>query len=120
MKLRNLLLGITACAVLGTVAGCSKKPAPEPVTNAPAADATPTPAPTPTPAAQPQAQPAQATQAQIDAIVFDRAYARAAGLTARKDYPNALQAIGVFKDYKLTPEQQAKVNALKAQIPGAR
>jgi hypothetical protein len=118
MNLRNLLFGITACALMGAVAGCGKKSGTEPGTNAPASAEPTPPAATPVGAQPVPGQPV--SQAEIDAMIFTRAYDRAAGLVARKDYPNALQALEVFKEYKLTAEQQAKVNALKAQIPGAQ
>ena len=62
---------------------------------------------TPDPATQPEAQ----------AAFFLRTYDRAKSLVEAKDYAKARQTLELFKQYKLTPEQQQAVDKLKAQVP---
>lgn len=62
---------------------------------------------TPDPATQPEAQ----------AALFQRTCDRVNGLIASKDYKQAQETLALFKNYKLTPEQQKIVDQLQAQIP---
>jgi outer membrane PBP1 activator LpoA protein len=61
----------------------------------------------PDPTAQPEAQSA----------LFRRTCDRVKVLIAHKNYQQAKEAIDLFKNYKLTPEQEKVVELLKAQIP---
>lgn len=38
-------------------------------------------------------------------------------LIANKEYQQAQEALNLFKNYKLTPEQQGIVDQLQAQLP---
>jgi recombinational DNA repair protein (RecF pathway) len=62
---------------------------------------------TPDPTTQPEAQ----------AELFKRTIDRAKSLIENKEYAKAQEVIDLFKTYKLTPEQQALVDQIKAQIP---
>ena len=62
---------------------------------------------TPDPATQPEAQ----------AELFKRTHDRVKGLIAGKDFDQARRTLELFKQYKLTPEQQQAVDKLKAQMP---
>ena len=64
-------------------------------------------APTPDPVTQPEAQ----------AALFQRTSDRVRSLIAAKDYDQARRTLAMFKEYKLTPEQQQVVDKLQAQIP---
>jgi hypothetical protein len=66
-----------------------------------------TPVSTPDPVAQPEAQ----------AALFQRTVDRARSLIAAKDFDQARRTLEMFKQYKLTPEQQQIVDKLQAQIP---
>lgn len=90
MKTRILLVVSALCT--GFFGGCGKSnetaPAPDPVT-------------------QPEAQ----------AALFQRTLDRAKSLVEIKDYDQARKTLELFKQYKLTPEQQQLVDKLQAQIP---
>lgn len=62
---------------------------------------------TPDPVSQPEAQ----------AALFQRTCDRAKGLIAAKDFDQARRTLEMFKNYKLTPEQQQIVDKIQAQIP---
>jgi hypothetical protein len=62
---------------------------------------------TPDPATQPEAQ----------AQLFQRTHDRVKGLIAAKDFDQARRTLELFKQYKLTPEQQQAVDKLKAEVP---
>ncbi len=61
--------------------------------------------------------PDPATQPEAQAMLFQRTAERAKGLIDSKDFKGAQAALDVFKQYKLTPEQQKTVDQLQAQIP---
>jgi hypothetical protein len=91
MKKLILQMVIAVCVTL--LSGCGKS--------------SNTAAPTPDPVAQPEAQ----------AALFQRTCDRVRSLIAVKDFDQARRTLELFKDYKLTPEQQQIVDKLKAQIP---
>jgi hypothetical protein len=91
MKTKALSVIIAVCA--GLLGGCGKS-----------GDA---PASTPDPVTQPEAQ----------AALFQRSVDRVNSLIAAKDFGQAQRTLESFKQYKLTPEQQAIVDKLQAQIP---
>ena len=62
---------------------------------------------TPDPATQPEAQ----------AALFQRTCDRVKSLLANQDDKQAQEALNLFKNYKLTPEQQKTVDQLQAQLP---
>jgi hypothetical protein len=90
--MKKKLIWLLACVFLGMLTGCGKR-APE--------------AQTPDPATQPEAQ----------AELFQRTFDRAKSLIEAKDFEQARKTLEVFKQYKLTPEQQQLVDKLQAQIP---
>jgi recombinational DNA repair protein (RecF pathway) len=61
--------------------------------------------------------PDPATQPQEQAILFDRTIGRAKSLIEAKQYQMAQESVDLLKTYKLTPEQQAMVDKIQAQIP---
>ena len=65
---------------------------------------------------QPQT-PDPATQPEAQAALFQRTCDRVKVLIANKDYKQAQEALNLFKNYKLTPEQQGIVDQLQAQLP---
>ena len=69
---------------------------------------------------KPPQAPDPATQPQAQAALFQRTCDRVKGLIANKDYQRAQEALNLFKNYKLTPEQQRIVDQLQAQIPKAK
>jgi hypothetical protein len=69
-------------------------------------------------AKQPQA-PDPTTQPEAQAALFQRTCERVKVLIANKDYKQGQEALNLFKNYKLTPEQQKIVDQLQAQIPKA-
>lgn len=62
----------------------------------------------------PQVEPEQ------QAVVFERMAERVRSLISIKDYEHARQALDLLAKQKLTPEQQAIVDKLKAQVPPAK
>lgn len=93
MNIKTNLLRLVACLFLGALAGCGKS-----------ADEQ---GQTPDPITQPEAQ----------AALFQRTCDRARSLIASKDFTQAQKTLELFKEYKLTPEQQQIVDQLQAQIP---
>lgn len=91
MKKQILPVIIALCA--GLLSGCGKSN-----------DASST---APDPAMQPEAQ----------AALFQRTCERVTGLIETKDFAQAQKTLDVLKDYKLTAEQQQRVDKLRAQIP---
>jgi len=91
MKKQILPVIVAVCA--GLLSGCGKS--------------SDTAVSTPDPVTQPEAQTA----------LFQRTCDRARSLIAAKDFDQARRTLEMFKDYKLTPEQQQVVDKLKAQIP---
>lgn len=67
---------------------------------------------------QPQT-PDPATQPEAQAALFQRTCDRAKAAIANKDYKQAQDALNLFKNYKLTPEQQKIVDQLQTQLPKA-
>jgi len=63
--------------------------------------------------------PDPATQPEAQAALFQRTTDRVKSLIEAKDYKQAQDTLGVFKNYKLTPEQQKIVDQLQNQIPKA-
>jgi hypothetical protein len=61
--------------------------------------------------------PDPATQPQEQAILFERTIGRAQSLIEAKQYKMAQESVDLLKTYKLTPEQQAMVDKIQAQIP---
>lgn len=61
--------------------------------------------------------PDPATQPEAQAVLFQRTVDRAKSLIESKDFKGAQAAVDVFKQYKLTPEQQKTVDQLQSQIP---
>jgi hypothetical protein len=61
--------------------------------------------------------PDPATQPQEQAILFERTIGRAQSLIGAKQYKMAQESVDLLKTYKLTPEQQAMVDKIQAQIP---
>jgi hypothetical protein len=57
------------------------------------------------------------TQPEAQMALFQRTTDRVKGLIEAKDYKQAQETLAVFKNYKLTPEQQKVVDQLQAQIP---
>lgn len=107
MKIKHVLCGLTICAAIGLVAGCKKK---ETVTAPPPVDSTAMPG-----AAQPDSATGQ--QSAEDAAIFQRAMDRAKALVDQKDWAAATAQFTAFDTLKLTPEQKAAVDALKAKVP---
>jgi hypothetical protein len=68
---------------------------------------------------KPPQTPDPATQPEAQAALFQRTCERVEALIANKDYQQAQEALQLFKNYKLTPEQQKIVDQLQAQIPKA-
>ena len=65
-----------------------------------------------------QAQaPDPTTQPEAQAALFQRTCERVKVLIANKSYKQAQEALDMFKNYKLTPEQQKIVDQLQAEIP---
>lgn len=92
--MKNLLKIIPTIAVVCLLTGCSDSGS--------SSDAQ-----IPDPATQPEAQMA----------LFQRTCDRVRGLIEAKDYKQAQETLAVFKNYKLTSEQQKLVGQLQAQIP---
>jgi hypothetical protein len=92
IKMKTFLPIIVVALALGFTAGCGKS-----------SDAVTT----PDPNTQPEAQ----------AALFNRTFERAKYLVTAKDFVQARQTLDVFKEYKLTAEQQQQVDKLKEQIP---
>ena len=67
---------------------------------------------------QPQT-PDPATQPEAQAALFQRTCERVRVLIANQDYTQAQEALNLFKNYKLTPEQQQIVDQFQAQLPKA-
>src|SRR5688572_25702811 len=94
LKMKNLLKHLPVLVLAAVLAGCgdsdnsAKMQAPDPAT-------------------QPEAQ----------AALFERTLGRVKGLIEIKDYKHAQGVIDLFKNYKLTPEQQKIVDQFQAQIP---
>jgi hypothetical protein len=65
---------------------------------------------------QPQI-PDPATQPEAQAALFQRTRDRVKSLIANKEYQQAQEALNLFKNHKLTPEQQEIVDQLQAQLP---
>ncbi len=63
--------------------------------------------------------PDPATQPEAQAALFERTCERVKVLIANKDYKQGQEALNLFKNYKLTPEQQKIVDQLQSQIPKA-
>ncbi len=63
--------------------------------------------------------PDPATQPVAQAALFERTCERVKVLIANKDYKQGQEALNLFKNYKLTPEQQKIVDQLQSQIPKA-
>jgi hypothetical protein len=91
--MKKPIVQLLACVLLGVLTGCGHSAN--------------TAAPTPDPATQPEAQ----------AALFQRTCDRVKGLIANKDYKQAQETLALFKNYKLTAEQQKTVDQLRAQIP---
>jgi len=67
---------------------------------------------------QPQ-PPDPATQPEAQAALFQRTCDRVKVLIANQSYTQAQEALNLFKNYKLTPEQQKLVDQFQAQLPKA-
>lgn len=65
------------------------------------------------PPLDPQVEPEQ------QAAIFNRMAERVRSLISIQDYEQARQALDLLAKQKLTPEQQAIVDKLKAQVPPA-
>jgi hypothetical protein len=68
---------------------------------------------------QPQV-PDLATQPEAQTAIFQRTCDRVKVLIANQDYKQAQEALNLFKNYKLTPEQQKIVDQFQAQISKAK
>jgi SWI/SNF-related matrix-associated actin-dependent regulator 1 of chromatin subfamily A len=132
MKMRQAILGVTVCAALALVSGCSKeepsagetpKATAESASGADTAKAVAEAASQAAGEAQKAAQ-AAATQAVVeaaDAAAAATAQAqalidKAKNLVTDQKYQEALPVVQQLSNLKLTPEQQKLVDGLKAQI----
>ena len=84
-------------------------------TNSPAAPSQPAPAAAAPAPAAPAPPPAAADS--YDAVVTARSIDFLQGRVARKDWPQAREALKQVQGRSLTPEQRSYVDSLKAQIP---
>lgn len=92
-NMKITLIRLLMCFLLGALAGCGKS------------------------SNQPGQSPDPATQPEAQAALFQRTCDRTESLIAAKDFDQARRTLELFKDYKLTPEQQQIVDKLKAKIP---
>jgi len=92
--MKKTLTLLLTLVLAGFIAGCGKPGGPGG-------------AQTPDPATQPEAQ----------AALFQRTYDRAKSLIENKEFKAAQATLDLFKQYKLSPEQQKAVDQLQTQIP---
>ncbi len=95
MKMKCVFPLLAAAALVGFTAGCGKKQPPPP---------------------PPTAEDLKAQQ-EADLAIFQRALDRAKSLVDQKNWPDAIAQFKAFDDMKLSPEQKAQLDALKAQVP---
>jgi len=133
MKINLIVAGITLCAALAAVSGCSKQESPPAAAEAsktteavaPAAktavDASTAAVKEVTDQATTQAQATAQAAAQVNAgdQQAQGLIDRAKNLVADKKYQDALASLSQLASAKLTPDQQKLVDGLKAQIQAA-
>ncbi len=95
MKIKYLFPLLAASALIGLAPGCGKKQPPPP----------------------PMTEEEKKAAEQADAAIFQRALERAKSLVDQQNWPDAIAQFKAFDDMKLSAEQKAQVDALKAKVP---